>query len=116
MVDCDDIDFYVGNIGSAATGALARLDLNGDDQITSSDPEQLVTDLVQTSNGQTGTFLGDLNCDGTVNVLEDAFILIGELGNAVNSYGDGDINFDGVVSVLGDALILIGNLNRTNEP
>ena len=71
---------------------------------------------MQTSNGQTGTFRGDLNCDGTVNVLGDAFILIGSLGNAVSTYSAGDINLDGVVNVLGDAFLLIANLGSTNNP
>jgi len=29
-VDTDDVDFYSGNLGQAATGALAQLDLDGD--------------------------------------------------------------------------------------
>ena len=115
-VDVDDINFYVGNIGSAATGALAQLDLNTDGQITSADLELHVSTYVQTSNGQTGTFLGDLNLDGTVDVLGDAFILIGNLGTAVTSYADGDVNFDGTVSVLADAFVLIGNLGSSNSP
>ena len=115
-VDIDDIDFYVGNIGASAAGALTQLDLNGDGQITAADVEILVTTHVETSNGQTGTFLGDLNLNGTVEVLGDAFVLVGSLGTSVSSYGDGDINLDGVVSVLGDAFALVGNLGRTNEP
>ena len=115
-VDIDDIDFYVGNIGASAVGALAQLDLNGDGQITAADVEIHVTTHVETSNGQTGTFLGDFNLDGTVDVLRDAFALVGSLGTSVSSYGDGDINLDGVVDVLRDAFALIGNLGRTNEP
>ena len=75
-VDIDDVDFYVGNIGSPATGLLAQLDMNTDGQITSADLDAHLTNLVQTSNGQTGALLGDLNLDGSVNVLGDAFILI----------------------------------------
>ena len=115
-VDIDDIDFYVGNIGASAVGALAQLDLNGDGQITAADVEIHVTTHVETSNGQTGTFLGDFNLDGTVDVLRDAFALVGSLGTSVSSYGDGDINLDGVVDVLRDAFLLVGNLGRTNEP
>ena len=59
-------------------------------------------------------FLGDLNLDGTVDVLGDAFILIGSLGSSVLSYAQGDIDLNGTVDVLGDAFILIGNLGRTN--
>ena len=113
-VDCDDLDFYVGNIGEPATGALAQLDLNNDNVVNRDDAELHITTLVQTTNGQVGTFLGDLNCDGTVNVLGDAFTLIGNLLETVTNYSDGDVNFDGTVNVLGDAFILIGNLGDTN--
>ena len=75
-----------------------------------------MTTHVETSNGRTGTFLGDFNLDGTVDVLRDAFALVGSLGTSVSSYGDGDINLDGVVDVLRDAFLLVGNLGRTNEP
>jgi hypothetical protein len=60
--------------------------------------------------------LGDLDLDGTVNVLGDAFTLVGSLGSTVVSYSQGDINLDGAVNVLGDAFVLVGNLGRTNEP
>jgi len=115
VVDCGDMDAYFGNLGQAATGELAELDLTGDGQITDRDPEFLIENLVQTSNGLTGSFLGDLNCDGTVNVLGDAFVMISNLNNSVSSYSDGDIDLNGVVNVLGDAFVLISNLGRSNE-
>ena len=115
-VDIDDIDFYVGNIGSQAAGELALLDFNGDGQITIADVQTHIETHVQTSNGQTGTFFGDFNLDGSVNVLSDAFTLVGNLGNSVSSYADGDANLDGTVDVLGDAFILIGNLGSNNLP
>jgi hypothetical protein len=71
--------------------------------------------LVETSNGQAGTFAGDLNLDGTVNVLGDAFALIANLGGSANSWGQGDFNGDGTANVLGDAFALIANLGQTNE-
>ena len=113
-VDIADIDFYVGLIESPATGDLAQLDLDGDGLITFSDLEIHVTSFVQTSNGETGTFLGDFDLDGTVDVLNDAFVLIGSLGTSSSSYAEGDINLDGIVDVLGDAFIFIGNLGSTN--
>ena len=119
MVDCADLDGYIGNIGSSVagvTGGLANLDFDLDDTITEEDAEMVIQTLVATSNGFTGTFLGDLNCDGTVDVLGDAFALVGNLGSMVMSYANGDINFDGNVSVLGDAFTLIGNLGMSNEP
>ena len=119
VVDCADLDGYIGNIGSSVagvTGGLANLDFDLDDTITEEDAEMVIQTLVATSNGFTGTFLGDLNCDGTVDVLGDAFALVGNLGSMVMSYANGDINFDGNVSVLGDAFTLIGNLGMSNEP
>ena len=113
-VDCDDLDGYVGNLGADATGTLAALDIDSDGTLTQADVDTHVTTLIETTNGETGTFLGDLNCDGQVSVLGDAFALIGSLGQSVSSYSDGDLNFDGEVSVLGDAFILIGNLGSSN--
>ena len=116
VVDCADLDGYVGNIGAAATGTLAALDIDGDGTLSAADASAHITTLVVTMpNGVTGTFPGDLNCDGTVNVLGDAFALVGNLGNAVTSYSQGDINFDGTVNVLGDAFALVGNLGMSNQ-
>jgi hypothetical protein len=116
VVDCADLDGYIGNIGAAATGTLAALDIDGDGTLSAADASTHITTLVVTMpNGVTGTFPGDLNCDGTVNVLGDAFALVGNLGNAVTSYSQGDINFDGTVNVLGDAFALVGNLGMSNQ-
>ncbi|MDA8563566.1 hypothetical protein N9L06_03835 [Mariniblastus sp.] len=115
-VDCGDLDGYVLNIGEAASGALSALDIDGDGTLSAMDANTHITTLVQTSIGQVGTFPGDLNCDGTVNVLGDAFILVSGLGNSVTSYSAGDINFDGVVNVLGDAFVLVAQLGNSNEP
>ena len=84
--------------------------------INFADVEVLVENFVMTSNGQVGTFLGDFNCDGEVDVLGDAFILVNSLGSSVMSYSDGDVNLDGTVDVLSDALVLVGNLGSTNTP
>lgn len=115
VVDCGDVDEYIGNLSSAATGALADLDLVVDGTIDSADVAFLIENLVMTTNGEVGTFLGDLNCDGTVNVLGDAFILVASLGNSAISYGQGDINLDGTVNVLGDAFALVSNLGMSNN-
>ena len=78
IVDCDDMDGYVNNLDVAAVGALAPLDIDGDMMITADDAELCITTLVVTQpNGVTGTALGDLNCDGSVSVLGDAFALVG---------------------------------------
>ena len=116
VVDCDDIDSYIGILGMPATGTLADLNLAEDVTINFADVEFLVENLVVTSNGQVGTFLGDFNCDGEVDVLNDAFILVGSLGSSVMSYSDGDANLDGTVDVLGDAFTLVGNLGMSNTP
>ena len=117
VVDCDDLDGYVGNIGNigaAATGPLAQLDIDGDGTLSAGDAGTHIATLVVTTNGVTGTALGDANCDGSVSVLGDAFILIDNLGDDVTSFSLGDFNFDGTVSVLGDAFILIDNLGFSN--
>ena len=114
-VDLADLDRYIGNLDANATGDLEALDLNSNGIVDSDDFQQHYEQLVETSNGATGTFAGDINLDGTVNVLGDAFILIGSLGNSVTSWGDGDLNGDGTVNVLGDAFLLIGNLGNSND-
>ncbi|MDA8563353.1 glycosyl hydrolase [Mariniblastus sp.] len=115
-VDVDDINSYRLLVGTSAVGELAQLDLDGDGQITDADVQIHVGTYVQTSNGQTGTFLGDFNLDGNVDVLQDAFTLIANLGNAVSSYANGDANMDGTVTVLRDAFVLIANLGSSNQP
>ena len=56
---------------------------------------------------------GDANLDGVVDVLNDAFALIGNLNSTTNlAFADGNFNGDDRVDVLGDAFILVGNLNR----
>ena len=113
-VDADDIDFYNGNLGQPAS-FNAELDLNADGVITLADHDQHVTTLVQTSNGVVGALIGDADLDGMVTVLEDAFVLVANLGSeGVVGYAGGDFNADGVVDVLGDAFRLVGNLGQSN--
>ena len=116
VVDATDIDFYQGNIDLPAIDNLQQLDLDGDGMVTLDDHQFLIENLVTTTNGQTGTALGDLDCDGSVDVLGDAFILVANLGDSVASYSLGDIDLDGAVSVLGDAFALVANLGFSNEP
>ena len=116
FVDCDDLDGYIGNLETdvVAGSPEAALDFNGDGMLTLADANSTITDLVVTSNGITGTFPGDLDCNGTVDVLGDAFALVNNLGAVVTSYADGDVNFSGNVDVLNDAFALIGNLGMNN--
>ena len=116
IVDADDIDAYIGNIGQPATGDLAELNLDDDEVITLADHEMLVTVYVQTSNGLTGTALGDADLNGTIDVLGDAFTLVGSLGTMSDaSWSQGDFNADGNVDVLNDAFVLVGNLGASNS-
>ena len=108
-VDADDIDFFSGNIGWPRLAVLAQLDLAPNGTIDITDLTIHVETLVQTSNGQRGTFFGDANLDGTVDVLGDAFILIGNLGDP-GGWAEGDFDQDGEISVLGDAFSLVNNL------
>ncbi len=113
-VDLDDLDQFNGNLDSPATGALVSLDLDGDGTVGANDFQQHYEQLVETANGQKGTFAGDVNLDGTVNVLGDAFALVGNLNNPASSWAEGDLNADGTVNVLGDAFLLVGNLGNSN--
>ncbi len=113
-VDLADLDQYNGNIGAAAAGDLADPDLDGDGFVGANDFAQHYETLVETSNGNKGTFAGDLNLDGMVDVLGDAFALVSNLGTSVSSWADGDVNGDGTVDVLGDAFRLVGNLGMSN--
>ncbi len=114
-VDIDDLDRYNGNIGSVATAALEPLDLNNDGAVGADDFALHYGALVETSNGQVGTFAGDIDLDGKVDVLGDAFLLIRNLGTSATSWGQGDLNGNGTVDVLGDAFLLIGNLGNDNS-
>ena len=119
VVDCDDLDGYIGNLGASVagiSGGLASLDIDLDGTLSLDDAEEAITSLVVTDNGVRGTFIGDFNCDGDVDVLNDAFALVGSLGGPATSYSQGDANFDGVVDVLNDAFALVGNLGNTNTP
>ena len=114
-VDGDDVDFYIGSLGQPATGELAKLDLDNDGVVTLADHNLHVSTLVTTSNGVTGAFLGDVDLDGSVDVLNDAFALVGSLGQSATSRAQGDLNADGVVNVLRDAFILIGDLGMSTN-
>ena len=140
-VDVDDLDDYINQFdlpeegapaeatlaeGAPAEGPLAALDLDGDGTVDEDDFEQHYTTLVETSNGQVGTFAGDINLDGTVDILGDAFILVNNLGRPATilvdgeeeanefSWGLGDLNADRLINVLGDAFLLVGSLGRSN--
>ena len=57
---------------------------------------------------------GDANLDGEVDLLNDAFELVGNLGvESGATWQDGDFNGDGAVDLLGDAFLLVGSLSRS---
>ena len=115
-IDDVDVDFFSEQLDQTvdSESELRELDLNADGQITLADHDLHVTTLVQTSTGIQGTLIGDVNLDGTVDILGDAFILIGNIGQSDQvGFADGDLNADGVVNVLGDGFRLINNLGQT---
>ena len=98
-----DVDLLYAAYGAIPANDL-ELDLDSDGEVGDSDRDRLIERIA-------GTRLGDLNFDGSVNVLGDAFALVDSLGAATEvTYARGDINGDGAVNVLGDAFILINNL------
>ena len=115
-VDLDDLDEYNQNIGAEAIGDLADLDFNGDGFVGNNDFQTHYQELVMTSNGQVGTAQGDANLDGVVDVLEDAFTLVGNLSDSATSWSQGDFDGNGVVDILGDAFPLVTNLGFSNTP
>lgn len=60
---------------------------------------------------------GDANLDGQVNVLDDGFALVENLGTTGGvTWSEGDFNGDGDVDVLGDAFALVGSLGQSVVP
>ena len=114
VVDVSDLDQYIGNLNQPAIGELAQLDLDSDGQVTADDFEIHYSQLVETSNGQIGTFTGDANLDGTVG-MTDAMALIINLGTRTStSWGMGNFNADARVDILRDAFALIRNWGESN--
>ena len=113
-VDLDDLDQFNGQIGTDVSGEASALDLNFDGTIGEDDFERHYSQLVRTSNGAIGTAQGDINLDGKVDVLSDAFMLVSNLGSSATSWGEGDLDANGTVDVLSDAFALVANLGFNN--
>ena len=113
-VDSDDIEFYAQNLSVTAEGDLEVMDLDADGVITIADHDLFIREHVQTSTS-TGTLIGDINLDGSVTVLGDAFTLIGSIGATNTDWSTGDLNADNQTTVLGDAFLLIGNLGLSSD-
>ena len=117
-IDDEDINFFSGQLGQIidAESELRELDLNGDGMITLDDHDLHINTLVETSLGTQGTLIGDIDLDGSVDVLGDAFVLISSLNSpGVFGYADGDLNADGTVDILSDAFRLVENLGNSLE-
>jgi len=62
---------------------------------------------------------GDVNLDQTVNLLGDAFVVVGNLGTTATgsvvetTWRMGDLNGDNSINVLGDAFVVVGNLGQS---
>ena len=96
---------------------MVQLDLDGDGFVTLDDHNFHIENLLQISDDRVGTIVGDITLDGTVDVLGDAFTLIGNLGSTSGvGYATGDLNADGAVDVLGDAFLLVGNIGSSVAP
>ena len=118
-MDADDIDFYKNQIDLTVADAAFNpdLDLDLNNVIDLDDHALHIETLVQTSTEFIGTSIGDVNLDGVVDVLGDAFILIANLGSSAPvGYAGGDLNADCIVDVLSDAFVLIANLGNSNSP
>ena len=118
--DIDDINQFPDALGESAL-FFGDFDLDQDGVITLADHDMLINDFVTFSTGTepntvdfTGTLVGDINFDGCVDVLGDAFVLVASLGGpGPFGYQDGDLNADNLVTVLGDAFRLVANLGRS---
>ena len=114
-VNAADIDLYADFLGQPANGEASSMDIDNNGFITLDDQQQLIETFAQTTDGEFGTLVGDINFDGQVDVLNDAATLVNSLGNEGESvgYANGDLNADRRVDVLNDAATLIDNLGRS---
>jgi len=104
-VDGRDIDYVLWLIHNGQ--ADARADLNGDGVFTAADADTLILDIL-------GTFRGDANLDGSVDV-GDLGILGSNYGQSGRDWATGDFNGDGWVDV-GDLGILGANYGSVMPP
>ena len=103
-----DAAFYSFELSSDIVSASGNLGLDGD---ADGNPGGAFVEPIYVA------IPGDANLDGQVDVLGDAFALVGNLGTTGGAtFAQGDFNGDGEVDVLGDAFILVGNLGRSVIP
>ena len=89
-------------------------DLNSDGIVDMGDRDTWLASAAAANGFASPYLVGDIDLDGTVNVLGDGFTLVANLLSSTSNWSEGDLNADGQVNVLGDAFALIANLNRTN--
>ena len=103
-----DIDALVQVIVAGTNDA--GFDLTNDGVVNVADRDAWLA-LSAGANGFGSPYLlGDLNLDGRVDVLGDAFTLISNLLSDNARWSAGDLTADGSIDVLGDAFLLILSL------
>ncbi len=113
VTDVSDINGFADVLGESALFNRC-FDINDDGVISLDDHDLLVENWVSVSPDVNGTFVGDLNLDGSVDVLNDAFTLVRNLGRSgVYGFEDGDLDADGRVDVLGDGFRFVENLGKS---
>ena len=130
VVDSSAVTFEYDAEGSTATWDFSSLTLDpafysfelSDDIVSADGSLSLDGD---TDGNPGGAFVesvyvalpGDANLDGQVDVLNDAFALVGNLGRTGGAtWTQGDFNGDGDVDVLNDAFILVAHLGQSVVP
>ncbi len=111
-VDVDDINAFADVLNESALFNRC-FDVVEDGMITLEDHDALIEFAVELANGQRGTSIGDINLDGVVDILNDGFTLVGNLGlPGPFGYQDGDLNADRQVDVLGDGFRFLANFGQ----
>ena len=108
----DDLDTLV-QVLTAGTYDAA-LDLNADSVVDVGDRDAWLARAAGANGLGSPYLVGDINLDGSVDVLGDAFTLVANLLSDSSNWSDGDLNADGRVDILGDAFALVANLNQSN--
>lgn len=109
------IDLDALNVAIEGSTTNLAFDLNADGIVNIDDRDTWLATAAGANGFASPYLIGDINLDGTVDVLGDAFILVGNLLSSTSNWSDGDLNADGQVDVLGDAFALVANLNQSNN-
>jgi hypothetical protein len=108
-IDADDIDAIGAAVAAASTDLT--FDLDGDGVVDHDDVILHVTTYVDTAMGEgTGTFFGDFNLDGAVDLLD--LNTLAYYYNGLGGWVHGDANGDGSIQLL-DLNTLTANYNST---